>query len=258
MLKKQIIKGISLLFFSTFFVLNSCNKKESLTFSTINFSENQLTTCKDLPCSKINISYLKIDGNNNVALTINNEIEKNIIASLFLGDEASPTAKNIEQASEQFVNAYRDHKNEFEFNLDYEANINATIIYENDALLCVQYDSYLFTGGAHGYGATRFLNFNPKTGEIFNFNELVTNEKLFTKTVEEYFRKEYNLLGEQSINANGFWFDDDVFYLPETMGFNATHLLLQYNPYEIGSYAEGPIHLKIPLKEIQPYLNIKI
>ncbi len=62
----------------------------------------------------------------------------------------------------------------------------------------------------------------------------------------------------ESINSTGFWFENDRFYLPESIGLSKTNLLLVYNQYEIASYAGGPVALKIPLEELKEYLNFNM
>ena len=78
----------------------------------------------------------------------------------------------------------------------------------------------------------------------------------FTAFAEKKFRSEQNIAKDQSINENGFWFENDTFYLPESVGFTQDSLIFVYNQYDIASYADGPIELKIAMKEAEPFLSI--
>jgi hypothetical protein len=54
-------------------------------------------------------------------------------------------------------------------------------------------------------------------------------------------------------------FEKDHFYLPENIGFTEKGIKLLYNQYEVASYADGPIELTLPYKDIRKFLsgNIK-
>ena len=186
---------------------------------------------------------------------INTQITTQIIATLFLGEDQNPSAKSIEEAANQFILAYRDHKNEFEYELEYEAEIRVSKIFSNQAYLSLQFENYLFTGGAHGYGSTFFKNFNLQTGNEISPSNFFEDYMGFLKLAEKAFRKQHNIPESESINAVGFWFDDDTFYLPESMGVSKNELLFIFNPYDIASYADGAIQFKISKSEAAPFLK---
>jgi len=80
----------------------------------------------------------------------------------------------------------------------------------------------------------------------------------FESYAETAFRKKYEIPADVNINNTGFWFEDDKFHLPETVGFTADSLLLLYNPYEIASYAAGAVTLNIPLEEVSTFISIPV
>ena len=51
-------------------------------------------------------------------------------------------------------------------------------------------------------------------------------------------------------------FEDELFKLPETMGFTKNGLQLIYNRYEVASYSDGPVVLTLPYDEVDTYLAI--
>jgi len=246
---------LKLVFILLLSVLVSCKKASTVSFSSENFSESELQICENDPCSKIDIDYIIASGNKEVTENINTKIETYIISKLFLGEDEQPSAKTIKEAANQFVIAYRDHKNEFEYNLEYEAEISVSKVFENTNLTSLQFQSYLYTGGAHGYGSTEFKNFDLHTGKEINTSDLFNDYNGFLKLVETEFRKEFKIPEEESINYNGFWFDDDIFYLPESIGFLKKELLFIYNQYDIASYAEGPIVFSISKKKATPFIK---
>ena len=82
--------------------------------------------------------------------------------------------------------------------------------------------------------------------------------KTFTDFAEQKFREAHNISENEPINSTGFWFKDDTFSLPETVGFTKENIVFQYNQYDIASYAEGPIELTIPITEAKEFLTISV
>ena len=136
----------------------------------------------------------------------------------------------------------------------YVAEVSVKELYRSDDHISLELSQYLFTGGAHGYGSTSFLNVDPETGEELGFNELFIDHKAFLAFAEGKFREQQKISPQQSINDHGFWFENDIFYLPNSFGFTADSIIFIYNQYDIASYADGPIELKISRKEAAPYL----
>ena len=240
-----------------FITFLSCKKETTVQLSSKSFTEKDLQICQKDPCSKITIDYIVVDGEEEISNNINSQIKKQIIEAIFLGEDDKPSAKTVEDAALQFIKAYRDHKNEFEYELEYEAEITLSKKSINDELLSIQFQNYLFTGGAHGYGSTYFKNFEIRTGNEIKVKDFFTDFDGFKIMAEKAFRKQHNIPENESINATGFWFDKDTFTLPETMGISKNELLFIYNPYDIASYADGIIQFKISKKEATPYLKKK-
>jgi len=236
----------------------SCSKGVPLIFTSESFTENSLELCKNIGCPDITINYVKVNGNSEASEKINSEISTAIISALHIEDESEPRAKTIPEAAERFIKSYRMDSADFpDMSAEYFAEINATETYNSKKLVSIQLQLYLYTGGAHGYGNTTFLNFDPQTGAKIALEDLFENLEDFTLIVEEKFRDANNIPKGESINDTGFWFENEVFYLPETIGFTKTDLILLYNQYEIASYADGPITLKIPIQEVTKYLPNK-
>src|SRR5690606_35990342 len=112
-----------------------------------------------------------------------------------------------------------------------------------------------YTGGAHGYGGTDFLNINPKTGAILTQKDIVNDKTAFTAIAEHAFREEYNIPKNDDINSTGCWFDNHQCALPKSVGFTATEVVLTYNPYDVAPYVEGVIEIRLPIATAQPFLN---
>lgn len=237
--------------------LTSCTQDRSIEFSSQSLTEKELSYCKDKDCPEVTINYVEVFGNESIAGKINNKIKSFIYQSLLLGEDTTPTAKTIEEAATGFIEGYYADKEQFpDMAGEYFAEISVNEIYNTENHICFELRQYLYTGGAHGYGTTTFLNINPRTGEELSANEIFKNKNEFVDFAEEKFRAQQEIDKNESINATGFTFENDKFSLPESFGFIQDSLIFVYNQYEIASYADGPIELKIALKEAKPFLKI--
>jgi len=240
-------------------LLVACKKEQPLSITAQNFTEKELSIC-DTGCPEITVNYVQIVGEEERATRINSVVEEFIIDALYLGEETSaPSATTIAEAGTQFVETYRTHTAEFpDMELEYFVEINIRETYNSPQLLSLEMHQYLFTGGAHGYGATFFENFDAQSGEPLIQDALFRDKTAFLKLAEKEFRKAFEIPENESINATGFWFENDRFYLPESIGFSGSNLVMIYNQYDIASYAAGPIELEIPLKDVESYLSFSI
>lgn len=235
----------------------SCKQEPNITIASESFTERELKICQNSNCPEITINYVEVFGDAKVSEKINGKIHDFIIKSLMLGEDTAATAKTLTEAATGFIEAYRADKAQFpDMAGEYFAEISVNEIYASETNLCFEMRNYLFTGGAHGYGTTSFLNIDPRTGEELTIDKIFRDTKAFTAFAEKKFRKQQNIARDKPINDNGFWFENDTFYLPETVGLTQDSLIFVYNQYDIASYAEGPIELNIPMEEARPFLRI--
>lgn len=235
-----------------FFCLLSCSKKDSLTFEEINYDK---ATCQD--CPKIDISILTALETSRIAEIINTSVREEIISLLFYGEEN--TATSISEAIENFGEDYNSLKQEFGIDsAPWEANVKSAISFEDSKVLTLKLESYLYTGGAHGYTTVSFLNFDKQEGVELENEELFKNYDDFKLYVENRFRHIENIPFEESINNTGFMFSNNQFYLPDTIGLTKEGLLLYYEPYLIAPYSDGAYILKFTFEELKDQLSFNI
>lgn len=233
-----------------------CNREKNIEISSESFTEKELKMCEDSKCPEVTINYVEVFGDAEISERINKKIKNFIFSSLLMGEDTIPTAKTIQEAARNFIEAYNADKLQFpDMAGEYFAEITVNEIYSSKELMCFEMRQYLFTGGAHGYGTTRFMNIDPETGEELSAKELFKNNKDFIAFAEKKFRQEQKITKDESINEQGFWFENDEFHLPESVGFTKDSLIFIYNQYDIASYADGPIELKIAMKEAEPFLS---
>jgi hypothetical protein len=234
-------------------LLLGCQKEDKLTFDTVVFEE---TPCSDCPDVQINLPHA-IDQSR-LAKTINTALTEEVI-SLLLFDEGEASVTTIPEAIDSFKDGFLDLKGLFEEEAtQWEARINGEVLYEDPNRLTIQLSSYLFTGGAHGYTSQRFLNFDKVKGTELENRQLFKDGEGFQQFAERKFREQENIPLGQPINQTGLMFEQDTFYLPENIGFTKDGLQLLYNPYEVASFADGPIVLTLPYQEVGPFLSAQL
>ncbi len=241
------MKRTYILFFC-FLALLACTKKEVLTFKSVSYTSD---ACKGCPAIAITIPMAQ--QKTKLGTAINNSIREEVIFLLSFDDTLEVTT--VEEAIKSFTNGYEELKKLYpDENPGWEAKIDTRITYNDQDILTIKLESFLFTGGAHGYGAERFLNFDVKKGiELENW-QLFKDSRDFEKFAETKFRTQEKVPNDKPINSTGFMFDGDAFYLPENIGFTEEGLELLYNQYEVASYADGPIKITLPYTVVQKYL----
>ena len=242
-----------------FFSMAACKNELPVHFSAESFTEEAFTICATVSCPEITINYIKASGDKDISNKINSEIIRYITDALYIGEDPISTSKPINKAASDFIKVARLHAADFpDMSAEYFVEINISVLYCSTELVSIEMKQYSYTGGAHGNGNTFFLNINPQTGIEIPIEDLFSKRPEFTNFAESKFREANNIMAYESINSTGFWFENDRFYLPESIGLSKTNLLLIYNQYEIASYAEGPVALKIPLEELKEYLNFNM
>lgn len=207
-------------------------------------------------CPVVLVSVPEMLGNSKLSTSVNTALREEIIDLLDYDEEREAT--NIPQAIRAFQDGFLKMQEEFPEELTgWEASVEALITYEDPDIISLKMDSYIFTGGAHGYPATVYLNFDKKTGRELDADALIKDLEAFEAFAEKSFRQQYDIPGDAPINSTGFMFEDNTFRLPRNIGLTAQGMVLHYNPYEAASYADGALILEFPLEEIRPYLAWK-
>lgn len=250
------MKKLTFLLFISF-IGTSCVKDRLITLQEKSFESTTFGPCVGQTCPNFNIHFLEASSSTENAQLFNAEISNEIVQLLLsFQEDFSPASTTIEEAILVFIDDYRKYQRDLgSLSFSYEADTYMEIIYQSNDLISIDLNFYLFTGGAHGYGGTRFLNFDRSTGKQFSMEELFTDIKPLEEIAEKMIREQYQIPADQNINATGLWFENDQFHLPKNIGFTENEILLVYNQYEIASYAEGSISLSVPKSDLMPYIK---
>ena len=229
-----------------------CKKKDELSYKPLSFKSEK---CAD--CPKVVVDIFEFNEGNELATVVNSALKKEVINQLLYDDEIK--VSSIEEAISSFKNGYLELKKMYpDETLGWEADIKGSVLYENVDVLSIKLETYIFTGGAHGYSVTRLLNFDKKKNIALENWELFNDPEGFKHLAELKFKIQEDIPQNGTINSTGLMFENDEFYLPNNIGFTKNGLQLIYNQYEVASYADGPMSITLPYAEIRNYLAVEI
>lgn len=249
------------LFCLSFLTLMACKEEKepektevSLSFKLKNVSKS-LDNCnpENGDCTFISLTFPVASETGKEAEKINKEIEKFLVNTIDYQEEEN--IEKPEKLAENFLANFKETAAEFpEYELPWEATVIGKIIYQDERMVSMEFKTDMFTGGAHGYSSTDYLNFDKNTGKKLEAKELFTDS--FKAYAEKDFRKKYKIPTDSNINSTGMFFEDEKFHLPENIGITRQKILLHYNAYEIAPYAAGNFNLQYPREEIRQFLKI--
>lgn len=205
-------------------------------------------------CTKIELKIPVADGPKKISENINTKLQHKIIG-LFNFPDDSITVSSMEELAQSFITNYQKNRVKFNEEIPWNAYVNGRIFHQSEQLISVEIESEIFTGGAHGYASKTYLNFDPETGKLYSKRALFADG--FKNYAEEKFREKQQIPISDNINSTGFWFENDVFELPQNIGISQDSVILVYNPYEIASFSDGEFVISLPREEVQQYLKFE-
>ena len=235
--------------FLFFGLLMACQPDKT---TEIRMREYSGMACETCPVVRVIIPEMPGDGK--LETSVNTALREEIIELLDYDEEQD--ALDIPGAIRDFQDGFRKMQEEFPEELTgWEASVEAIKSHEDSQVITIKMNTYIFTGGAHGYPATRYLNFDKKTGMELGAEELFKDPGAFLEFAEASFRRQYSIPEDAPINSTGFMFEDNLFRLPRNIGFENEGIVLHYNPYEAASYADGALVLEFPMEQVGGFLS---
>ena len=230
-------------------------------FSKLRFEEvtieRSTDDCED-DCLSVSLNYLHCKGNSEFARNFNKEIETQVANFLLSNDDDTLQVDiSIEKALENFMSDYNNIHEHFPEIPAYELILSDSIMWQNSKMLTLVSNRYSFTGGANAVQSKVFTHFALDNGEVITNENLFTDEAKVTAIAEKYFKQTQEASVIEVLDDKGFGFDGNGFHLPKSMGISADYLILFYEPFEIASYMDAAFEVKVPMKEVMPYLTFK-
>lgn len=245
-------KNISLLILA--FLAASCSKTTALEYTNKHYENTLNPDCEEF-CTQAKLDIAYFEAGSSVADSINNKTFSLFKDIFCLGDQPCQV-ENYDQLLASFIGSYKDLEKELAQEIiGWEATGKSEVYYQNDKIINIKIEYYIFTGGAHGYSGLTSYIFDLETGKSLSLEDYVIDIKKFTQIAELKFRKKFKITTDSNINATGFMFEKEYFELPENILFTDSGLTLYYNTYDIAPYVDGPQELKISYEDIKELLK---
>lgn len=238
-------------------VIDKTPVAKPLAFTTKSYDKKTSLPCKE-PCANVTIDVPVAQNLPVVADSINKKVFSVVKSIIFFGEKPY-SATTYDQLAASFIGSYDELKTKYPNDelLGWEGKVKGTVNYKSDSIINIKINHYTNTGGAHGYAGERSLIFNAHNGKSLAYTDIFKDVKAFKAFAEKKFRAKYKIPAGKSINSTGLTFEDDKFILPQNIFYTNEGLLLLYNTYESGSYAEGAKEVPVPYSEADAYLKIK-
>lgn len=138
--------------------------------------------------------------------------------------------------------------------------VSYRILYASARFVSVFFDIYEYTGGAHGMGYGRAVNFLPAAGKSLDFDDFIdeAGRKALIPLCRASIAAEKRERGvpEELIapSLTDDALDDGIAVLP-AWSFDAKGARIRFDAYALGSYAEGAYDCTIGWSALKPHLR---
>ncbi len=192
-------------------------------------------------CSNFSLKYpySKSIDNRAIAKIVDKRVEE-------LNKEYTKNIYNIESVIDELNPDYNDTGH-----FDWDKSLK--LFSFTPATVTLYFTQSRYTGGAHANYDDYFENYDLKSGKSISLNELVTDMDGFTNSVEEVYKKRYEIPKNEDMTYDG-WFDKE-FRLADSVACTPAGFYFLYNVYEIKAYADGLTPLFVPYSRVKKFLN---
>jgi hypothetical protein len=242
----------------------------ALTFAVRYFADSAAAFPKEAksPVGRISVQALVPLGSEAKAMTnLEASILRDLRGDTLDGLPTMPLNMLYKQQRQQFFADYRQDAKDsrpapadtagigpYGIGLNYEDQTATYVLYQQGNLLSLGFFRYDYSGGAHGnYGLTP-ASYDLRTGRRLRYDDIFrpTAAQKLPALLGQAVRPEVGLQPGEPLDKQLF-----VNKMPVThqVYLTATGAVFVYQPYEIASYAQGEIHVFVPLSSLRPLLR---
>jgi len=183
----------------------------------------------------------------------NEKVKKVFLPDSFQNKNIQDYADYLVKDYFKFINENEEDKEMLSFQQNYEYQTVVSVKNFIDDYLTLGLFDYSYTGGAHPNYYTKYFNFINK--KEIKFNDLFSDTIALKKKLIKSLRIQFDLNDKQTLEEQGFFIDKNNLPLNDNYYFENDTMYVVYNPYEIASYADGEITLKVPLFELSSIIK---
>lgn len=168
-----------------------------------------------------------------------------------LEEELSKRNKTYQSELDSYIEGYNEMK-EFGFDGGFYSNSKLSIKRADSLVLSICDFSSSFLGGAHGMYGSFGYNYDPQTGKLLKFSDVVSDPVAFLKLANDKIQSGYSSDLEAPSNLDDFMsdYDTSIIWTVDYQGVK-----IYFNPYTLGSYALGSVETEIYFNEAPELFN---
>ena len=235
---------------------DSTKCSEALQFTTCNYIKKKKLSNGEYPKYDISIKVQYVEGESEVAQTINKQLATFLYGDTSMSIEKANTCfgDSVAQNFEKELTEFYEPDNEYQETFAYEYTQKDTVSPASlDGYICYVNRIESYTGGAHGGAYESYINLCKETGQMITAKELFgEHQDDVLKLIKDQIVKDNDcktaaeLEEKRSIFALG-----DVYITDNNFQLQKDGILFCYNPYEIAPWSEGFIFAKLTYKQLE-------
>lgn len=210
--------------------------------------------CDTSNCHQIALQYPVLSGDS--LFDLQEIVLSDVLFWQPLGEVKKPSIYQLISEQEQI---YKDLvASGFESLRTFYLSISMHVDYNNQGIFSYTVSKDAFTGGAHPNYEAKLISYSIEN-EIrrLSWEDIIRIDSLplFKQLVKLSFFNFHALDMNTPANEQGFWFESGDFELNDSFSVQPEGIAIQYNNYEVASYATGPTALFIKWEEVKDWLT---
>lgn len=131
-----------------------------------------------------------------------------------------------------------------------------SVPFNKENILTIKSSIYDYTGGAHGYGADIYSNYDLDGMKKITLNSIFDENTypLIADVIVNQLVKDYNVKSAQELEETGF-FNVKQIAPTENFCFEDSAIMFSYTRYDIAPYSMGQINVSIPYTDLKPFFK---
>ncbi|MDA3942719.1 MAG: DUF3298 domain-containing protein [Bacteroidetes bacterium] len=187
-----------------------------------------------------------------------NPLSDSILKLVFNVDSTASPLQILEQEATNFFDNYlklNTFENTDTPSFQWVKTRETGVLINEGGFLCIELNTYGYTGGAHGLPNRLFTVVDTETGEQLHFTDLFTEnaENSLIPLLNDAIRKRYEIHADSSLKSFGFFFDQ----IEPTTNYwlGSGGIGFYFNSYEIAPYSFGHSNIYIPFESIEALMK---
>lgn len=208
----------------------------------------------DSPTASIELT-LVYPENNNLNEGVFDSISHHINSGFF-GEGVTPSHPDsllLNYEREYYENYKKQNQQWLEtggHSFSWEKVISMNISYNSNHLLCLEFERYAYSGGAHGMSNIAYQLINLHDGSLLKFEDIFIHgsDSILTSLLTRQLKEDRSIPIDSTLKSGGFFVDSivpnhNIFLEQSGIGFT-------YNPYEIAPYSFGSTTLFLNFNQL--------